>query len=326
MSKTIKEALAILTKKVGDGTVYKYSDYKTVPRQRLSTGILSLDIITGGGWIYEGMNYISGWESSGKSTVCLYGVAECQKKGEIAVYIDHEYSFDKEYAESLGVNVDDMILSQPDTIEDGYTVLLEMLEVENVGMVVFDSIAGAITKREVEGDVGDNAIGLKARLNSATFPRIVSKAKANKVVVLMVNQLREKIGVMFGSPVVEPGGNALKFFPSIKIEVRQSPKDKDGDDKEEITGNLIKAKCTKNKTYRPFLTAEYHIIYGEGIDKLGEILDYGVKYGIIDQAGSWYSYDGTKLGQGKKGVRTLLSDNPELTEELEGLIHKEIYK
>jgi len=237
----LKQTLEMLNKAMGEGTVYKYKDFKGVPKERQRTGILGLDVITGGGWVKGLMNYISGWESSGKSTACAYAIAECQKNGGIAAYIDSEQSFDKTYAESLGVKVDEMILSQPDNIENGYQILLDLVRTGEVDLIVFDSIAAAPTKKELQGDVGDSAIGLKARINSSTFPLICSAAKKTNTTIIMVNQLREKIGVMYGSPVTEPGGNSVKFYPSIKIEVKQSTKAKE---EGEVVGNLIKAKCT----------------------------------------------------------------------------------
>lgn len=318
----LQKAIELLNKNMGGGTVYEYKNFTGSPVKRMRTGSIGLDVITGGGWVHGLMNYISGWESSGKSTACLYAIKECQKIGKKAVYIDHEYSFDKKYAESLGVNVDELILSQPDNIEQGYQILINLVETGEVGLVVFDSIAAAMTLKELEGDVGDASMGVKAKLNSTTFPKICMSAKKTDTVVLMVNQLREKIGVMFGSPVTEPGGNALKFWPSIKIETRQSTKAKGEGD--EIIGNLIKAKCTKNKTYPPFKETEYSIVYGEGIDRIAEVVDIGTAFGVITRAGSWFSYDDTKLGQGRNNAIATLKDNPELVEEIEDLIYKMI--
>lgn len=314
--------MALINKSMGKGTVYEYKDFVGEPVSRLKTGVLGLDVITGGGWVRGLMNYISGWESSGKSTACLYAIVECQKEGKKALYIDHEYSFDKAYAESLGVNVEELILAQPDNIEQGYQILVDLINTGEIGLAIFDSIAAAMTLKELEGDVGDASMGVKAKLNSIEFPKLARAAKKTNTVLLMVNQLREKLGVMWGSPVVEPGGNALKFWPSVKIEVRQSTKAKGEGD--EIVGNLIKAKCTKNKTYPPFKEIEYSIVYGKGIDRISEIVDIGVSFGIITKAGSWFSYEDTKLGQGRNNVVTLLKDNPELTEEIETLVYKMI--
>lgn len=319
--KRVEATLALLNKKHGDGTVYIYSNAKPKQMDRLPTGSIGLDMITGGGWAYGAINYVSGWESSGKSTLALYAIVSCQKSGRIAAYIDHEYSFDKTYAESLGVDVDNLILSQPDVIEDGYNIMSELLEVPAIGLIIFDSIAGATPRKEAEGDVEDKDIGTKAKLNSKMLGIFAKKALKNNTAIYLVNQLREKIGVMFGSPITEPGGNALKFWPSIKVELRQSTKDKE---EGVVVGNLIKAKCSKNKTYRPFLEAEYTIHYGEGIDRMQEVVDWGVELGIIERSGSWYSYKKTKLGQGAKKVKELLKDNPELVEELESKIYSVI--
>jgi recombination protein RecA len=321
-------ALEDINKELGAGSAYEYKNYTGEPQERLRTGSIGLDIATGGGWAVGLMNYISGWESSGKSTLGLYAVRNTQEKGGRCAYIDHEYSFDKKYAESLGVNVDDMILAQPNIIEDGYLIALKLMESGEVDTVIFDSIAGAVTRREMEGEIGDSNMGVKAKLNSQTFPKLQSAAKKYNVTLIMVNQLREKLGVMFGSPITEPGGNALKFSPSIKIQTAQSTKAKDGKG-DEITGNLVKAKCTKNKTAPPFKTADYSIIYGEGIDRLGEIITWGEHFGIVTKAGSWFSISadvqeigGVKLGQGIKGARATLKDNPELAEALEDLIYQ----
>jgi recombination protein RecA len=314
----IEAGLAALNKKYGDDAVYIYKDRVPTKVDRLPTGSIGLDLITGGGWAKGLINYVSGWESSGKSTLALYAIASCQSQGEVAAYIDHEYSFDKTYAESLGVDVDSMILAQPDSIEQGYDIMSELLDIPQVGLTVFDSIAGASIQKDLESEVEDKDIGTKARLNSKMMGIFAGKARKNNTTVYMVNQLREKIGVMFGSPVTEPGGNALRFWPSIKVELRQSTKAKE---EGVVVGNLIKAKCTKNKTYRPFLETEYHIEYGLGIDRMQEILDWGESFGIIKRAGSWYSYDGTKLGQGAKKAKELFMDNPELVEEIENKIY-----
>lgn len=322
---SLDAVLARINKSVGDGSVYKYSDYTGIPTERLRSGSIGIDILTGGGWVIGQMNYLSGWESSGKSTLCLYAIAETQKLGGVAAYIDHEYSFDKTYATSLGVDVDSMILAQPDCIEDGYQIALDLIESGQINTLIFDSIAAAIPKKELEGDVGDKTMAEKARLNSINFPKFCSHAKKNNVTLIFVNQLREKIGVMFASPVTEPGGNSVKFYPSIKIEVQQSTKLKDGDD---VAGNLVKANCKKNKTARPFKTCEYNIVYGLGIDRNAEVLHYAEQLGIILKAGSWYSLadGGTKIGQGGNKALEFLSENPDLVELIEERIYENILK
>lgn len=328
---TLDQTLDNINKTLGEGTVYEYKNYTGKPVERLRTGSIGLDIATGGGYVYGLMNYISGWESSGKSTLCLYAIREAQKKiakagsNKKCAYIDHEYSFDKKYAESLGVNVDDLILSQPDTAEHGYQILLDLMATGEIEVIVFDSIAAALTKREIEGELDDSNMGVKAKLNSATFPKLCRVAKENNVPLIMVNQLREKLGVMFGSPVTEPGGNALKFYPSLKLETRQSTKAKEDG---EVTGNLVKAKVTKNKTAPPFKEAEYSIVYGQGIDRISEIIYWGAFFGIIKKAGSWFSLsedafgeDAIKLGQGANGAKATLEDNPDLTDQIEEKIY-----
>lgn len=311
---TVDKVLEDLNKKFGKGTIYKYSDFEGTDTERIPTGTLSLDILTGGGWICGGMNYISGWESSGKSTACLYAIREAQKAGKKTAYIDHEYSFDKTYAESLGVNVDDLVVTQPDTMEDGYEIIIELSKSGLFGAIIFDSIAAAEPRKSMDGDVGDQSMGVKAKLNSETYPKICREIKKTNTMLLMVNQLRSKIGIVYGSPDTEPGGNANKFYPSIKVEVKQGSKEKEGD---EVIGNLIKAKCQKNKTSVPFREAEYQIIYGEGIDRNYEIVSFGLKLGILSKAGSWIKYGETTIGQGAYGSAEVLKDNIELAQELE---------
>lgn len=319
----LKEVMDKINKSYGAGTVYEYKNFTGEERERVPTGSLGLDYITGGGWVKGLMHYISGFESSGKSTLCLYAIAEVQKKGGRAAYIDHEYCFDKAYAESLGVNVNELIVSQPDTIEKGYQIFVDLCSTGMLDLIVFDSIAAAQTQKEADGDVGDQSMGVKAKLNSTTFPKITQVLHKYNVIGIFVNQLREKIGISYGSPITEPGGNAVKFYPSIKIEVRQSEKQKD--DEGMITGNLVKAKCTKNKTSRPFLETDYIINYGEGISREMEILSFGQDLGLIKRSGSWYSYGDVKLGQGASNVVLLLKDNVDLTDELEAIIRKNLF-
>lgn len=323
-NKKISEVLAKLNKELGANTVDRYCDMKAEEIDRLPSGSLGVDKITGGGWAKGLMNYITGWESSGKSTLCIYAVAETQKAGGVAAYIDHEYSFDKTYAESLGVNVDEMIISQPNTIEDGYNVAIQLMNSGEISTLIFDSVAAAIPKQELEADLDANSVGIKARINSKVFPQLALAAKKNNVALIVVNQKREKIGVMFGNPETEPGGNATKFYPAIKVEVRKSTLSKDGTD---VTGNLVVAKCSKNKTYRPFLECSYNIVYGEGIDTYGEVLDNAVELGFVKKSGSWYSLsDGTRLGQGAAAVITMLKDNPELYETIKANVYHTLFE
>lgn len=319
----LKDVMDKINKSYGSGTVYEYKNFKGEDKERVPTGSLGLDYITGGGWVKGLMHYISGFESSGKSTICLYAIAKVQQAGGRAAYIDHEYCFDKAYAESLGVNVDELIVSQPDTIEKGYQILVDLVSTGLIDIIIFDSIAAAQTQKEADGDVGDQSMGVKAKLNSTTFPKITQTLHKHNTIGIFVNQLREKIGVVYGSPITEPGGNAVKFYPSIKIELRQSEKQKDGDGM--ITGNLVKAKCTKNKTARPFLETDFIINYGEGISKGMEILSFAEDLGLVKRSGSWYSYGDIKLGQGANNVVLLLKDNVELTNELESEIRKQLF-
>ncbi len=314
----LQAALDQINKSIGKGTVYEYRNFEGEERERIPTGTLTGDIITGGGWVRGLMNYVSGGFSASKSTLCALAIRETQKKGLKAVYIDHEYSLDLGYLAALGVDVDNLIISQPDCIEDGYQIFCDLVETGKIGTVIFDSIAAAQTRKELEGDVGDQTMGVKAKLNAVTFPKITMLLKKHNAVGLMVNQNRVKIGIAYGSPIYDPGGEAVKFFPSIKIEVNQSTKEK-GDDGD-IVGNLIKIKCTKNKTARPFMEGEYTINYGTGIDNVKEVFTIGYKIGLIQRAGAYFSYLDTKLGQGEGNAVETLRDNPDLT----GIIEKQI--
>lgn len=317
---TLDDLLASINKEVGEDSVFQYGNFKgDKTLQRLSTGTIGLDFITGGGWVKGAMNYLVGFESSGKSTVALLAMAQVQKEGGLAAYIDQEYSFDSKYAEKLGVNVDDLVVSQPDTIEQGYNILLKLANSGKFGLVVFDSIAAAIPEKELEGEVKRGDIGSKAGINSATFPKICNALKKSGTIGIFINQYREKIGISYGSPLTEPGGNAVKFFPSIKVELRQSTKEKEEDGS--ISGNLIKATCKKNKTAPPFRECSFDIVYNKGISRESEIIEFGVTFGIVDLKGSWYSYEGTNIGQGRTKTIEILEDNVELAEELEAKIY-----
>ena len=291
---SLDSLLASINKEVGEDSVFQYGKYKGSKNiERLRTGSISLDYITGGGWAVGAMNYLIGFEFSGKSTVALMAMAETQRLGKLAAYVDNEYSFDSKYAERLGVNVDELVVSQPDTIEQGYDIVMKLASSGKFGLIAFDSIAAAIPEAELEGEVARGKVGSKAGINSATFPRICNVLKKSDTTGIFINQYREKIGVMYGSPLTEPGGNAVKFYPSIKVSLSQSTKDKDDDGI--VSGNLIKAVCKKNKTARPFLEAAFNVVYNEGISREGGIVDFGVGYGIIDRKGSWFSYGETKL-------------------------------
>lgn len=320
---TLEEALAIINDKIGVNTVYVYKDFKGIEASRVSTGSLTLDYLTGGGWVYGLMNYLIGFESSGKSTACLHAIAEIQKdprnKGKKCLYVDHEYTFDKSYAESLGVDVDNLIVSQPNTIEDGYQIVLDLLDTGLICGVMFDSVAAGIPVKELEGDVGDHTMGIKAKLNSINFPKICQKLKRSNAVGIFVNQFRQNLGGYGG--LSEPGGNAVKFYPSIKIEMRRNS-DKEQAKDGEVLGNHVNVKCSKNKTSAPYREGDFAIIYGKGISRSHEIMKFGQLLGLIQRNGSWFSYDDVKIGQGLTNACALLDDNPELCEELEGKIRE----
>lgn len=306
----LQGALDKLNKAMGAGSVYEYKNFQGEEKERVSSGSLSIDYLCGGGYVKGLMHYISGGFSSGKSTLCLHAIKEVQKLGGKCVYIDHEYCLDSVYASSIGVNMDELIIAQPTCIEDGYQILIDLVETGKIDLVIFDSIAAAQTRKELEGEVGEHTMGVKAKLNSITFPKICQLLKKTNTIGLFINQQRMKIGIAYGSPIVEPGGESVKFYPSIKLEVNQSTKQQDGSG--EISGNLVKAKCTKNKTSRPFLEASYVINYGEGVDYAHEVFDLGQKFGYIKRGGAWFSYEDTSLGQGEANAIAMLRDNPDL--------------
>jgi recombination protein RecA len=313
----LEVALESLNKSIGEGTVYKYKDFKGTSEERVTTGSIGLDYITGGGWPKGRINYLVGWESSGKSTICLYATREFQKLGGTVLYVDSEQSYSKNYAESLGVDVDELIISQPDCMEDGYNVVERLVATGKIDLVIFDSVAAAQTRKQLEGDIGDSELGVKAKLNSQAMPKFLALFRKHNTTGLWVNQYREKIGVMFGSPITEPASNAVKYAASIKLEVSKSTKIMDG---AETIGNLFKANCTKNKTSPPYRTAEYNIEYGMGFDREHEIFTWGQFTDVISRAGSHYSYGNIKIGNGVLAAMTMLKDNPELCDELEANI------
>lgn len=313
---TLDGALKALNDALGENTVYVYGKAKRVQKERLSTGSISLDYITGGGWVVGTLNKVSGWESTGKSTVCLHSIKACQDSGGTALYVDHEHVFDKAYAEALGIDVDALILTQPDCIEDGYTIINDLVSTGEIDLVIFDSIAAAQTRADLEGEVEKRTIGIKATINSKMFPRFASLFRKTKTTGIWVNQFREKVGVMYGSPITEPGGNSPKYFVSINLKLSRSTQITDG---EEVTGNIFKAECTKNKTAAPYKSVEYIIEYGKGIVKDREVFDFGVQMGIINKSGSWYSMGDTKLGQGSEKALVALTEHDKL-KEVEQLI------
>jgi len=276
---------------------------------------LGLDVALGiGGYPRGRVIEIYGPESSGKTTLTLHAIAEAQKAGGIAAFIDAEHAFDRFYAEKLGVNTEDLIISQPDNGEQALEIADNLIRSGAIDLIVIDSVAALTPKAEIEGDMGDSKVGLHARLMSQALRKLTGTIAKTNCTCIFINQLREKIGVMFGNPETTTGGNALKFYASVRLDIRRSTQIKDG---ENVIGNRTKVKVVKNKVAPPFRVAEFDILYGEGVSKMGEIIDLGTQYEVIQKSGSWFSYDGTKLGQGREGVKGVLRDNPELADEIE---------
>jgi recombination protein RecA len=293
----------------------RLGDAPVIDVESISTGSIGIDLALGVGGLPKGrVVEIYGPESSGKTTLTLHAIAEAQKKGGIAAFIDAEHAFDRFYAQKLGVDIENLLISQPDCGEQALEIADNLIRSAAIDILVIDSVAALTPKAEIEGEMGENKIGLQARLMSQALRKMTGTISKSGCVCVFINQLREKIGVMFGSPEVTTGGNALKFYSSIRIDIRRSTQIKDGD---KTIGNRTRVKIAKNKVAPPFRNAQFDIMYGEGISKVGEIVDLGVEQGIIDKSGSWFSYNGTKLGQGRESVKTLLKDNPELSTELE---------
>ncbi|MEW7289404.1 recombinase RecA [Aquimarina sp. 2304DJ70-9] len=321
--KALKLTLDKLDKTYGKGTVMKMSDSAVQEVDVISTGSLGLDLALGvGGYPRGRVVEIYGPESSGKTTLTLHAIAQAQKAGGIAAFIDAEHAFDRFYAEKLGVDIDDLIISQPDHGEQALEIADNLIRSGAIDIIVIDSVAALTPKSEIEGEMGDSKMGLHARLMSQALRKLTSSISKTNCTVIFINQLREKIGVMFGNPETTTGGNALKFYASVRLDIRRSTQIKDSNS--EVQGNKTRVKVVKNKVAPPFRTAEFDIMYGEGISKNGEIIDIGVDYEIIKKSGSWFSYQDTKLGQGRDSVKALLNDNPELMEELEGKIKEAI--
>ena len=314
--KALKLTLDKLDKTYGKGTVMKMGDSPDENVEAISSGSLGLDIALGvGGYPKGRVIEIYGPESSGKTTLTLHAIAECQKKGGIAAFIDAEHAFDRFYAENLGVDIENLIISQPDHGEQALEIADNLIRSGAIDMVIIDSVAALTPKSEIEGEMGDSKMGLHARLMSQALRKLTSSISKTNCTVIFINQLREKIGIMFGNTETTTGGNALKFYASIRLDIRRSTQIKSSDGV--VMGNKTRVKIVKNKVAPPFKLAEFDIMYGEGISKVGEIIDLAVEAEIINKSGSWFSYDGTKLGQGRDAVKSLLKDNPDLMETLE---------
>ena len=316
--KALQAALAKIEKDFGKGSIMKMGDEKIENVDVIPTGSIGLDVALGvGGYPRGRIIEIYGPESSGKTTLAIHAIAEAQKAGGVAAFIDAEHAFDRFYAEKLGVDVNNLYISQPDNGEQALEIADQLIRSSAIDILVVDSVAALTPKKEIEGDMGDSAVGLHARLMSQALRKLTATIAKTNTTCIFINQLREKIGVMFGNPETTTGGNALKFYASVRIDVRKSTPVKDG---ENVLGNLTKVKVVKNKVAPPFRKAEFEIIFGEGISKIGEIVDLATEFNIIKKSGSWFSYGDSKLAQGRDAVKLLLKDNPELCEELEAKI------
>ena len=320
--KALQLTLDKLDKTYGKGTVMKMGDKAVEEVETISSGSLGLDLALGvNGYPRGRVIEIYGPESSGKTTLTLHAIAEAQKAGGIAAFIDAEHAFDRNYAEKLGVDIENLIISQPDNGEQALEIAENLIRSGAIDIVVIDSVAALTPKSEIEGEMGDSKMGLHARLMSQALRKLTGTISKTNCTVFFINQLREKIGVMFGNPETTTGGNALKFYASVRLDIRRSTQIKDGDN---VIGNRTKVKVVKNKVAPPFKVAEFDIMYGEGISKTGEILDLAVEFEIIKKSGSWFSYGETKLGQGRDAVKSLIKDNPEMADELEQKIKDRI--
>jgi recombination protein RecA len=320
--KALKLTIDKIDKDFGKGSVMMMNERSQEPQEVISTGSIGLDVALGIGGLPKGrVVEIYGPESSGKTTLAIHVIAEAQKKGGMCAFIDAEHAFDASYAKRLGVDVDNLLISQPDYGEQGLEIADRLILSGALDVVVIDSVAALVPKGELEGEMGDSKMGLQARLMSQALRKLTATISKTNSCCIFINQLRDKIGVMFGSPETTTGGNALKFYASVRLDIRRMAQIKDGD---ESVGNRVKVKVVKNKVAPPFRVAEFDIMFGQGISKTGEIIDMGVELGVIQKSGSWFSYDTTKLGQGRDSVKQLLVDNPGLAAELEGKIRAKI--
>lgn len=313
--KALQLTMDRIEKSYGKGSIMKLGDSAVIPVESISTGSLSLDIALGTGGLPRGrVVEIFGPESSGKTTLAIHAIAQAQKAGGIAAFVDAEHAFDSSYAKSLGVDIENLLVSQPDNGEQALEITENLIRSGAIDIIVIDSVAALTPKSEIEGEMGDSKMGLQARLMSQALRKLTGTIHKTGACCIFINQLREKIGIMFGNPETTTGGNALKFYSSVRLDIRRISQIKDGD---HVSGSRTRVKVVKNKLAPPFRQAEFDIVYGEGISKIGEIIDLAVDNDIIKKAGSWFSYGDTKLGQGRDAVKQLLSDNPELCEELE---------
>ena len=320
--KALQLTLDKLEKSYGKGTIMKLGDTAVEPIDCISTGSLTLDIALGIGGLPKGrIIEIYGPESSGKTTLAIHAIAEAQKKGGIAAFIDAEHAFDKYYAKKLGVDIENLLISQPDNGEQALEIADNLIRSGAIDIIVIDSVAAVVPKGEIEGEMGDSKMGLQARLMSQALRKLTGTISKTGCCCIFINQLREKIGVMFGNPETTTGGNALKFYASVRLDIRRTSQIKDSD---EVSGNRVKVKVVKNKVAPPFRIAEFDVMFGQGISKAGEIIDLGVEFDIIRKSGSWFSYNDTKLGQGRDAVKQLVLDNPELMDELEARIRETV--
>ncbi|MDR2813516.1 MAG: recombinase RecA [Prevotellaceae bacterium] len=322
--KALKATLEKLDKDFGKGTIMMLGDKQVEQIPVIPSGSIALDAALGiGGYPRGRIIEIYGPESSGKTTLAIHAIAEAQKLGGIAAIIDAEHAFDRTYAEQLGVDVNHLLISQPDSGEDALEIADQLIRSSAVDIVVIDSVAALTPKAEIEGDMGENKVGLQARLMSQALRKLTGTISKTQTTCVFINQLREKIGVMFGNPETTTGGNALKFYASIRVDIRKVTTNKEG---EEAVSNHVRVKVVKNKLAPPFRKAEFDLVFGEGISRIGEIVDLGVEFGIIKKSGSWFSYGDTKLGQGRDAVAKLFADNPELAEEIEGKVREAMKK